>query len=142
MSQGEAMAVGLALEWAMGPCGGLGTLRWAWGPGAEPANRQGQGGAWAGLMGLLGAVLDLPWAGPTQLGPLPGQLPPNPHNCMRRWELGEEGVTKTPGGMPLPFHICVSAPLLCAPVFSMPHTALEARSTCQATLSSWVWNWP
>lgn len=26
MSQGEAMAMGLALEWAVGPCGGLGAL--------------------------------------------------------------------------------------------------------------------
>ena len=26
MSQGEAMAVGLALEWAVRPCGGLGAL--------------------------------------------------------------------------------------------------------------------
>lgn len=44
MSQGEAMAMGLALEWAVGPCGGLGALRWAWGPGAEPANHQGREG--------------------------------------------------------------------------------------------------
>lgn len=126
-------AMGLALEWAVGPCGGLGALGLN-----QPTAKAGRGLGWSN-----GA----PWGRPAALGWTcstwaPPDCCPDPHNCMRRWELDEEGVTETPGGMLLPFHICVSAPLLCAPLFSVPHTALEAWSTRQATPSSWVWNGP
>ena len=75
-------------------------------------------------MGLLGAILDLPWAGPTQLWALPGQPPPDPHNCMRRWELGEEGVTETPRGRNASSlsHLRVCPPSLCPLIFHASHS--------------------
>lgn len=68
--------MGLALEWAVG------ALWWAWGPGAEPANCQGQGGAlgWANKE-CWGCPAALGWTCSTQAPP--GQLPSDPHNCMR-----------------------------------------------------------
>lgn len=98
----------------LGPCGGLGALGLN-----QPTTKAGRGLGWNN-----GA----PWGHPAALGwtcstwAPPRSASPDPHNCMRRWELDEEGVTETPGGMLLPFHICVSAPFSVPLIFCASHS--------------------